>query len=153
MTHFEYSFRSAIGADAAKVTALVNAAYGDYIERIGVVPRPMTDDYAEVIKNYRVTVAESHETIVGVIVLTPNDEGFLIDNVAVDPAHRGKGLGKALLEFAESEARRAGFDSIYLYTHEKMTENLTLYSRIGYVEYDRRSQGEFSLVYMRKHLG
>ena len=118
-----------------------------------MVPRPMTDDYAEVIKNYQVTVAESHGTIVGVIVLTTNDEGFLIDNVAVAPSHRGKGLGKALLEFAESEARRAGFDSIYLYTHEKMTENLALYSRIGYVEYDRRSRGEFSLVYMRKHLG
>src|SRR3712207_8724201 len=44
------------------------------------------------------------------------------------------------------------FDSIYLYTHEKMTENLALYSRIGYVEYDRRSQGDFSLVFMRKHL-
>jgi hypothetical protein len=33
-----------------------------------------------------------------------------------------------------------------------MTENLALYSRIGYVEYERR-QGEFSLVYMRKRLG
>jgi hypothetical protein len=33
-----------------------------------------------------------------------------------------------------------------------MTENLALYSRIGYVEYDRRSQGDFSLVFMRKHL-
>jgi hypothetical protein len=34
-----------------------------------------------------------------------------------------------------------------------MTENLALYARIGYVEYDRRSQGAFSLVYLRKHLG
>ena len=100
-----------------------------------------------------VAVAESDGTMVGVIVLAVNDEGLLIDNVAVDPSHRGKGLGKALLEFAEAEARRAGFDSIYLYTHEKMTENLALYSRIGYVEYERRSQGKFSLVYMRKHLG
>ena len=77
----------------------------------------------------------------------------MIENVAVHPSHRGKGLGKALLEFAEDEARRAGFDSIYLYTHEKMTENLVLYSKIGYVEYDRRSQGKFSLVYLRKNLG
>jgi ribosomal protein S18 acetylase RimI-like enzyme len=113
----------------------------------------MTEDYAEVIANRRVTVAESRGTIVGVIVLVVDDEGFLIDNVAVDPSLRGKGLGRSLLEFAESEARRAGFDSIYLYTHEKMTGNLALYSRIGYVEYDRRSHGEFSLVYMRKHLG
>jgi ribosomal protein S18 acetylase RimI-like enzyme len=148
----EYSFRSAIGADASKVAALVNAAYGHYVERIGMLPRPMTDDYAEVIANQRVTVAESHGTIVGVIVLAVEDEGFLVDNVAVDPSLRGKGLGRALLEFAEAEARRAGFDSIYLYTHEKMTENLALYSRIGYVEYDRRSKGGFSLVYMRKPL-
>ena len=148
-----YSFRSANEFDISKVAALVNAAYGHYVERIGMLPRPMTDDYVEVIANRRVTVAESHGTIVGVIVLTVDDEGFLIDNVAVDPSHRGKGLGKALLEFAQSEARRAGFDSIYLYTHEKMTENLALYSKLGYVEYDRRSQGVFSLVYMRKHLG
>ena len=152
MIDIKYSFRPATGGDAANVTALINNAYRHYVERIGMVPRPMTDDYAEVIKNYRVTLAESGQTLVGVIVLTVTDEGFLIDNVAVDPAYRGKGLGKALLEFAEAEARRAGFDSIYLYTHEKMTENLALYSRIGYVEYDRRSQGDFSLVYMRKHL-
>ncbi len=153
MTEIEYSFRSAIGTDVPKVAALVSAAYGQYVERIGILPRPMTDDYAEVIANQQVTVAESHGTIVGVIVLAVDDEGFLIDNVAVDPSYRGKGLGKALLEFAEAEALRAGFDSIHLYTHEKMTENLALYSRIGYVEYDRRSQGDFSLVFIRKHLG
>jgi ribosomal protein S18 acetylase RimI-like enzyme len=135
------------------VSALVNAAYGHYVERIGMLPGPMTDDYAEVIRSSQVTVAESHGTIVGVIVLTTTDEGFVIDNVAVHPSHRGKSLGKALLQLAEAEARRAGFGSIYLYTHEKMTENLALYSRIGYVEYDRRSQGKFSLVYLRKNLG
>lgn len=152
MTNFEYSLRSATEADAPKVTALVNAAYGHYVERIGMMPGPMTEDYAEVIKNNLVTIAESQQTIVGVIVLTVTDEGFLIANVAVDPAYRGKGLGKALLEFAEAEARRARFDSVYLYTHEKMTENIGLYTKIGYIEYDRRSQGDFSLVYMRKKL-
>ena len=152
MAETQYALRTATDADDVKVTALVNAAYGHYVERIRMVPRPMTDDYAEVIKNYRVTLAESNQTILGVIVLTMTDEGFLIDNVAVDPSYRGKGIGKALLTFAEDEARRAGFDSIYLYTHEKMTENLALYARIGYVEYDRRSQGDFSIVYMRKPL-
>jgi ribosomal protein S18 acetylase RimI-like enzyme len=149
----EYSFRSATGADVPKVAALVDAAYGHYVERLGMLPRPMTDDYAEVIANQRVTVAESHGTIVGVIVLTVDNEGLLIDNVAVDPSYRGQGLGRALLEFAEAEARRTDFDSIHLYTHEKMTENLAIYSKFGYIEYDRRSQGDFSLVYMRKHLG
>jgi ribosomal protein S18 acetylase RimI-like enzyme len=147
------SLRPATGSDVVAVAALVDAAYGHYVERIGMLPGPMTYDYAAVIRDQQVTVAERHGAIVGVVVLTVTDEGFLVDNVAVHPSRRGTGLGRALLRFAEGEARRAGFDSIYLYTHEKMTENLALYSRIGYVEYDRRSQGEFSLVYMRKQLG
>jgi ribosomal protein S18 acetylase RimI-like enzyme len=147
-----YSFRPAEAADASTVAELVDAAYGHYVERIGMLPGPMTDDYDEVIRTHRVTVVEAHGAIVGVIVLAITDEGFLIENVAVHPSHRGRGLGRALLEFAEAEARRGGFDSIYLYTHEKLFENLALYSRIGYVEYDRRLQGDFSLVYMRKRL-
>jgi ribosomal protein S18 acetylase RimI-like enzyme len=148
-----YSLRSAEAADALRVAELVDAAYGHYVERIGMLPGPMTNDYADVIRNRQVTVAERQGAIVGIIVLTVTDEGFLVDNVAVHPSHRGTGLGRVLLQFAEAEAQRAGFDAIYLYTHEKMTENLALYARIGYVEYDRRSQGAFSRVYLRKHLG
>jgi GNAT superfamily N-acetyltransferase len=144
-----YRLRPATESDVPSVAALVKAAYGHYVERIGMLPRPMTDDYATVIRDRQVTVAE-HD---GAIVLTVTDEGFLIDNVAVHSSRRGTGLGRVLLQFAEAEARRAGFDAIHLYTHEQMTENLALYSRIGYVEYDRRSQGAFSLVYMRKQLG
>jgi ribosomal protein S18 acetylase RimI-like enzyme len=149
----EYALRPAEDEDAPTVAALVDAAYGHYVERIGFPPRPMLDDYTQVIRHSRVTVAQTQATIVGVIVLNADDEGFFIDNVAVHPSQRGKGVGKALLEFAEAEARRAGFDSICLYTHEKMTENIALYSRIGYEEYDRRDQEGFSLVYMRKPLG
>lgn len=148
-----YSFRSADPRDAPEVAALVDAAYGHYVKRIGMRPGPMTEDYSEVIAERQVTVAERDGAIVGLIVLAVTDEGFVIDNVAVHPSHRGTGLGRAFLEFAEAEARRAGFDSIYLYTHEKLTENLALYSRIGYVEYDRRSRGDFSLVFLRKQLG
>ena len=147
-----YSFRRAGPSDAPAVAALVDAAYRPYVERIGITPGPMTDDYQQVIRDYRVTVAEQGAAIAGVIVLSITEEGFLIDNVAVHPTHRGRGLGRALLDLAEAEARRGGFDSVYLYTHEKMTENLALYSKIGYAEYDRRPRDGFSLVYLRKHL-
>ena len=153
MTEISFSFRSATRADAPKVAALVNAAYGQYVERIGMLPRPMTDDYVEVIENGRVNVAESEGTIVGVIVLAIDNEGFFLDNVAVDPSRRGEGLGKALLKLAEAEARHAGFDSIHLYTHEKMTENLAIYSRLGYVGYDRRFRYKITLIFMTKRLG
>jgi ribosomal protein S18 acetylase RimI-like enzyme len=148
-----HSLRPAAGSDADAVSALVERAYGPYVDRIGMLPGPMTEDYAAVIRDKRVTLAERDGAIVGLLVLDADDEGFVIDNVAVDPAVRGTGLGRTLLELAEAEARRAGVDSIHLYTHEAMTENLDLYARIGYVEYDRRSFGEFSLVFMRKSLG
>lgn len=91
MAKMEYSFRSAIEIDVSEVAALVNAAYKHYIARIGGPAHPMTDDYAEVIRNRRVTVAESQGTILGIIVLDVDAEGFLIDNVAVHPSYRGKG--------------------------------------------------------------
>jgi ribosomal protein S18 acetylase RimI-like enzyme len=147
-----YSLRPAEGRDAPEVSALVDAAYGHYVERIGMLPGPMTEDYARVIRDARVTVAERDGAMVGVIVLNVTGEGFVIENVAVAPTERGRGLGRILLELAEDEAQHAGFTSVYLYTHEKMTENQALYSRIGYVEYDRRSDGDFSRVYMRKRL-
>lgn len=112
----------------------------------------MTDDYAAVIERAQVTVAEREGVIIGVIVLDVSEGGIVIDNVAVHPSHRGMGLGRALLAFAEAEARRAGFASVDLYTHERMTENLAIYARTGYTELERRAQGDFSLVFMRKRL-
>jgi N-acetylglutamate synthase-like GNAT family acetyltransferase len=103
-----YSLRSAEAADASRVAELVDAAYGHYVERIGMLPGPMTNDYADVIRNRQVTVAERQGAIVGIIVLTVTDEGFLVDNVAVHPRHRGTGLGRALLQFAEADQGTPG---------------------------------------------
>jgi ribosomal protein S18 acetylase RimI-like enzyme len=144
--------RPATAADVRRLTELVQAAYGHYVERLGGPPRPLTDDYADVVRSHRVTVAKRGGEVVGLIVMGVDDEGFAVDNVAVDPSHQGSGVGRALLEHAEVEARREGFDSIYLYTHERMTENLALYARIGYVEYDRRMHGDACVVYLRKQL-
>jgi ribosomal protein S18 acetylase RimI-like enzyme len=150
----EVSLRPPTASDVPRLSEVVRAAYGHYVPRLGGPPRPMTDDYAEVVRTHRVIVAERGGEILGLAVLGVDDEGFFIDNVAVDPSHQGLGVGKSLLEHAESAARDAGFDSIYLYTHERMVENLALYERIGYVEYDRRPIEEAAhLVYLRKHLG
>ena len=146
------SLRPATEADVDRLTEIARAAYGHYTERMGAPPRPLVDDYAEVVRDFDVTVAARDGAVVGLLVLALTGEGLTIENVAVDPAAQGTGVGRILLERAEAESRRAGFDSIALYTHETMTENLDLYARIGYVEYDRRDVGAGSLVYMRKPL-
>ena len=147
------SLRTARSADAEELSTLIDDAYGHYVERLGKPPGPMNDDYAAVIRDRDVTLIESEGAIVGAIVLGAGDEGFTIENVAVHSSRQGEGLGRALLELAEEEARRRGFDSVHLYTHEKMTENQALYTRIGYAEYERRASKGFSRVFMRKQLG
>ena len=112
----------------------------------------MLEDYARVIEQREVTVAVCNGAIVGVLVLGQTDEGFRLINVAVHPSFQRQGLGRTLLQLAEAEARRLGHASIHLSTNQKMIENQSLYSKIGYVEYDRRIEGGYSRVYMRKTL-
>ena len=49
-------------------------------------------------------------------------------------------------------ARRALLGSVYLCTHEKMTENLSMYPKLGYVEVGRRTENGFNRVYFEKTL-
>jgi GNAT superfamily N-acetyltransferase len=147
-----YSARAAIPDDEAGAAACVDDAYRHYIDRNGLVPGPMRDDYAELIRAHDVTVVERNGQIVGVLVLKVAAEGFLLDNIAVAPAHQGTGVGRYLLAHAEREALRRGYDSIYLYTQEIMTENRALYEHLGYVEYARRVELGLHRVYLRKQL-
>ena len=146
----QMAIRRAAGCDAAEIAACVADSYRHYIDRMGQPPGPMLEDYGQVIAEREVFVAELDQQIIGVLVLAQTEEGFLLDNIAVNPKHQGKGIGRRLLELAESRAKWSGFRSIYLYTHEKMTENQALYGRIGYTAYARRTEKGFSRVYMRK---
>lgn len=152
MADGDWVLRPAVAADAPAVHACVHAAYRHYVARIGTLPGPMRDDYAEVIATRDVRLAVAGAEVLGVLVLAEDAEGFLLENIAVAPSMKGRGLGRVLLELAEAEARRRGHDSIYLYTHEKMTENQALYAKIGYAEYDRRFHDGLARVFMRKRL-
>lgn len=145
--------RAATEEDLPAVEAVVRAAYSPYVPRMGQKPGPMLDDYATLIRERRVHVISNDGAVQGVLVLLPEKEAMLLDNVAVAPAAQGTGLGRKLLEFAEQAARTAGYSSIRLYTHETMTENIQLYSRIGYSETHRAEEKGFRRVYMTKRLG
>ena len=110
--------------DAAVVRDVVDAAYTHYISRIGKPPGPMLDDYGRRIADGQTWVIEDAGRIVGVLVLEETQAGFLLDNVAVLPGCQGRGHGRALVEFAEAEARRRRYGAIHLYTHALMTENI-----------------------------
>jgi GNAT superfamily N-acetyltransferase len=139
--------------DRDAVEAVVHAAYSIYVDRIGKPPGPMLDNYTTRIADGSVSVVEnSTGNIAGIIVLIPNSDHLLLDNIAVRPNYQGQGFGRVLIEFAEREAERLGYSRIRLYTHEKMTENIDRYRRIGFVESGRGQQGGYDRVFMVKDL-
>ena len=144
--------RPAILADLQAIEEIVRHAYSPYICRIGRQPGPMSDDYEVLISKGRVYVVELDGTIQGILVLVPEQDAMLLDNVAVAPSAKGTGIGRSLLEYAEHSARAAGYRVIRLYTHESMTENIALYSRIGYTETHRAEEKGLKRVFMVKHL-
>ncbi|MGE5767914.1 MAG: GNAT family N-acetyltransferase, partial [Bacteroidota bacterium] len=127
--------------DRARIEAIVEAAYSPYLARMNRKPAPMVDDYAARIAAGQAHVLEDDGDIVGVLVLEnhPDDRGgfLLLDNIAVDPGHHGKGHGRTLMDFAERAARQRGHAAVELYTNEVMVENIALYGRLGYAETKR----------------
>jgi ribosomal protein S18 acetylase RimI-like enzyme len=146
------SVRPASPADRQAVETVVRAAYAPYVARIGRQPGPMLDDYAALIRKGHVHVIGYDGKVQGLLVLVPEENTMLLDNLAVSPDAQGRGLGRRLLEFAERSALASGYSSIRLYTNEAMTENIGLYSRIGYVETRRAEEKGFRRVYMAKRL-
>jgi ribosomal protein S18 acetylase RimI-like enzyme len=139
--------------DVDAVAACVRRAYAKYDDRLPKPPMPVLADYAAVIGAGMTWLLEQDGDCVGVLVLEAEPRALLIENVAVDPAHQGRGLGRLLLDFAEAEARRRGLGAVRLYTHARMTENIALYRRRGYVETARRTaHGGRETVFMRKDL-
>jgi len=145
--------RPANPADRAAVEAIVHEAYAVYIDRIGKPPGPMLDDYAALIAAGAVSVlAAPDDAITAILVLLPKPDHLLLDNIAVRRDRQGQGLGRRLIAFAEAEARRLGYREIRLYTHEMMTENIALYTRLGFVETGRGHDAGYDRVFMTKHL-
>lgn len=144
--------RLATPLDILAIQRIVRDAYSPYIARIGREPGPMSDDYTALIEAQRVQVLERDGAIDGLLVLIPEAEALLLDNVAVAPHAQGLGLGRALMAIAEQTALDLGYCAIRLYTNEAMVENLAIYQRLGYVETHRGEENGLKRVYMYKVL-
>lgn len=143
----------AVPTDADAMRALARAAYEKYVPRIGREPGPMGADYEAIAASGNALLVWQGSQLVAFLVTELEDDALLIDNVAVSPAVQGAGLGSRLLVIAEEQAVDAGKPTVRLYTHEKMTENIALYARRGYVETHRATEHGFTRVFMSKTLG
>lgn len=144
--------RRARASDLAGIQACIEAAYGHYVEVIGEKPGPLLDDYKAMLETHHVWVYEKDEHILGLLILIEKETHILLDNAAVHPDVQGRGVGKKLVQLAELESKKLGYDEIQLYTHEKMLGNQAMYKKLGYEEFDRRVERKLNRVYLKKRL-
>jgi GNAT superfamily N-acetyltransferase len=142
--------RQATAADLDAIHAVIRAAYAKYQTRMEKPPAPVLRDYTPYIEQGALWV--TGQPITGVISLIPTAGSLLIENIAVDPAAQGTGLGTTMMRFAEQQAQQRNLPRLTLYTHEVMTENQAIYAHLGYRETERRAEDGYRRIYMEKVL-
>jgi len=144
--------RPADADDAPRLQAIARLAYSGYTARLDRQPAPMSADYAAAVAAGHAVVIERNGKIAGYLIGRGDQDSYFIENVAVDPAYQGLGLGGALLRHAIAEARRLKLSSLWLFTNAAMTENQAIYARLGFVETHRAMEHGYDRVYMRLSL-
>ncbi len=91
-------------------------------------------------KNNYLIVAELNNQIVGTLQLTfiqyltcKGGKRALIEAVRIDKSIRGKGVGKAMLEWAINTAKQEGCHMVQLTTDKKRPDALEFYKKLGFI--------------------
>lgn len=135
--------------DLSAVRGVIDAAYAKYLTRMDSLPAPMLCDIQRRVEAGQVWVV-GDPVIAVICLMISKGECLLIENVAVHPNAQGDGIGRRLMNFAEAISAELGLSKIQLYTNEIMCENVDIYSHLGYVETDRRSDQGYRRVFMEK---
>ena len=144
--------RLATADDLHNIKTCARLAYTKYLARMDRHPAPMVADFARQIALEQIYVATSGSLLSGFVVFYKKSDHIHLENIAVIPESSGKSIGKALIEFVEQCAHDAGINAVELYTNEVMTENIAIYTKLGYVETERKREDGFNRVYFRKLL-
>ncbi len=132
---FSWIIRAANVEDSRGLAQCMELAYTAYQQRMdGARLPPMDVDYVQEIVNYPTWVVESAGKVVGGLIMSFDNDQAWIANIAVDPECQGQGIGAALLELAETQARERSFFELHLATHVLLHENVSLYKHLGWQE-------------------
>src|SRR5262249_37906237 len=104
----DVKLRRALWAGVGRSHGRGPRAHARYAGRLRMPPKAVLADYVQVGRESETWLLESEGGCLGVLVLVPHADYLLLENVAVEPACQGRGLGRRLLEFAEAEALRQG---------------------------------------------
>jgi N-acetylglutamate synthase-like GNAT family acetyltransferase len=100
----------------------------------------------------KIFTAFSDQKMIGCVMLKPlSEKEIKLRAMAVDEAFQGRGIGKRLVEYAEDEARKCGYETIVL--HARMVAK-EFYAQQGYdAVSDEFIEVTIPHIAMQKHIG
>jgi len=126
-----YSIRVALAEDIPAIVRLVNAAFDVEIFLEGV--RTDEKNVSELMqKGQFFLMLEDSGQIIASIYLELRGERGYFGMLAVDPSRQGKGIGRAMVEFAEDHCREQGCTIMDLKVLSPRKELPSYYQKLGY---------------------
>jgi GNAT superfamily N-acetyltransferase len=129
----ELKTRFAAEADAEAISALVNAAFKVerfFIDRDRIDP----EQVRKMLGTGKYLLAESNGALIACVYVELRGKRAYFGPLGVDPSRQGQGLGRKMVEAAESYARATGCEFTDLRIVNLRTELPPFYRRPGYVE-------------------
>ena len=107
----------------------------------------LSPSYGTMIRHYG-QISGSFRTMLLMLLdskVAPGD--LYLDGIAVAPAHRGQGIGTALITAFENRARDNGFATVSLEVIDTNLRAKALYKRLGYRKIATHTMGPFSRLF------
>lgn len=144
--------RRATMVDRAALVALQQAAYEPNRIVAGRLPLPLQWDYADVLRDWEVWLAEDGEGLTGGLILHLRPDDLYIESVSVAPRCKGEGIGNRLLDAATLRAGVLGRTTLRLLTNELYRSNVAWYGRKGFSIERIEDLGDRRIVHMVRPL-
>ena len=123
--------RRATPVEAGEVARLINLAFE--VEReFRKGDRTSASEVQRLMESETFLAAEEEGRLIGVVEVRVRGDSGYFGMLAVDPSARRGGLGRALVEAAEDQCRRAGCTVMTMSTGEDRTELIPYYEKMGY---------------------
>jgi GNAT superfamily N-acetyltransferase len=145
-------------SDWKQLLALLHRAYAymeDRIDPPSSVHRLTEETIAEKSKNEILVLATEAGELVGCAFAKPDGASLYVGKLGVDPSRQGRGIGRQLMEFAETLARERGLSMMELETRIELLENHRAFAAMGYSKTTEKAHEGYdrpTYIVMRKQL-
>lgn len=139
--------RAAEPAEAETIVTLIHRAFAQYRDRLVPASAALNEtqeSIAALMARGRVLLAKVNGMAVGCVAVEDKGDCIYVGRLAVEPSARGRKLGLALMDAAETEARLMGGQRLRLDCRLSLTENRAFFGALGFVEGAHRCHAGFA---------